>query len=132
MSISGNTQKSLIGATSAFLFLLLTSVSTIAQVPASGGPIDLSNSDDNRGEIDELHKIVVARSNSLGPRTNIISLGTKPELQWPLRLRPHSKAFSGHWIGYYVDHDGTTKLKDWACSARTYDGHAGTDLQLGP
>jgi hypothetical protein len=60
------------------------------------------------------------------------------ELNWPLRSnRPG--AFGYHGISNYVDHDPAfpSRLRDYACGARTYDNaggynHAGTDYFLWP
>ncbi len=58
--------------------------------------------------------------------------GRAPTLQFPLRLRATSKAFSGHTNTNYVDLDATTKIKDFACGNRSYNGHRGIDIAVKP
>lgn len=115
----------------AIALLLLATPATAQLSGVGGGPIELGPLDDNHAAIDALHRESVARARGLGPVAAAAPART-PNLQFPVRLRAQSKAFSGHHIANYVDLDGTGKLKDFTCSSRTYDGHNGTDFVLSP
>lgn len=112
------------------LFLLATPAA--AQLSGvGGGPVGLGQLDDNHAAMDALHRESVARARAFGP-VAVAAPTRTPNLQFPVRLRPQSKGFSGHHIANYVDLDGTAKLKDFTCSSRTYNGHNGTDFVLSP
>ncbi len=49
-----------------------------------------------------------------------------PRLSPPLRCEPETGCF----IQSYVDHDPGPGSSDFACGARTYDGHNGTDFRI--
>jgi hypothetical protein len=114
----------------AVALLLLVSPAAAQTSGVGGGPITLGHLDDNHAAIDALHRESVARARALGPVAAAPSRTLN--LQFPLHLRAQSKALSGHHIANYVDLDGTSKLKDFTCSSRTYDGHSGTDFVLSP
>ena len=52
--------------------------------------------------------------------------------QYPLQFAPSAVGFGGEGISNHVDLDATPGLRDFACGARTYDGHGGTDIFLWP
>jgi murein DD-endopeptidase MepM/ murein hydrolase activator NlpD len=116
----------------AAIALVLLATPAAAQLSKTGGgPVDLGPLDDNHTAIDALHRASVSSATALGP-VPLAAAGRAPNLQFPVRLRAASKAFSGHHIANYVDLDKTAKFKDFTCSNRTYDGHNGTDFVLSP
>jgi hypothetical protein len=56
----------------------------------------------------------------------------QPILGYPLRLRPNAKAQGGDAISNFVDLDATSKIKEFTCGSRSYDGHRGIDYFLWP
>jgi murein DD-endopeptidase MepM/ murein hydrolase activator NlpD len=107
-----------------------------AQAPKSGGGVVRGPTDHNT-EIDRLHRRAVARARALGLETGaapeaIAPAAARPNLEFPLRLRPAAKAFRGNGITNFVDLNTSSGVLDYACNARTYDGHNGTDFALFP
>jgi murein DD-endopeptidase MepM/ murein hydrolase activator NlpD len=117
--------------------LILIMLGTLAITPGlaqsstlQGGPIAIDVMDDNHAEIDAAHRESVARAKALGLPSAFLpqaKAGTG-NLQFPLRLRPFSKAFRGNGISNFVDLNPTSALKDYVCGTRTYNGHRGIDF----
>lgn len=64
---------------------------------------------------------------SLAMLTSTLAFGAEPlRLALPVACTPGSDCF----VQNYVDHDPSTGYRDYACGARTYDGHDGTDFRL--
>jgi hypothetical protein len=51
---------------------------------------------------------------------------TPPRLALPVDCQPGSTCF----VQNYVDHDPSSTWRDYACGARSYDGHDGTDFRV--
>lgn len=47
-------------------------------------------------------------------------------LALPIRCEPGATCF----VQNYVDHDGSEKVRDFACGHRSYNGHDGTDIRI--
>lgn len=122
------------------LFIFLAAYKTIAQerLPDGGGGLDLVQtepclSDRQRAE-------VISMLN-----TNLKSLSGSPffdssrtrdariiAFDWPLRASEKSKYKSYYAINNFVDRDPGPGLLDYYCTARTYNGHKGTDIDTWP
>ena len=104
----------------------------MAQSPLQGGPIEFGPMDHNHAEIDAAHRASVSRARSLGLETGVTpsAAAGKPDLEFPLRLRPQAKSFLPNGISNFVDLDNSGGLKTFACTTRTYDGHQGIDFAL--
>lgn len=95
-----------------------------------GGPVAFGAMDNNEAQIDIVHRESMARARALGLHAALspeAGIGTG-NLDFPLRLRPVSKAFRGNGISNFVDLNPSGALKDFACGTRTYDGHRGVDF----
>ena len=51
---------------------------------------------------------------------------TPPRLALPIDCQPGNTCF----VQNYVDHDPSSTWRDYACGARSYDGHDGTDFRV--
>jgi murein DD-endopeptidase MepM/ murein hydrolase activator NlpD len=115
-----------------FVLALLATATAHAQSSGlQGGFIAARPMDHNTEEIDAVHREAVRRARALGlpdvtPRVRL------PTLDFPLRLRPHAKAFHGNAVSQFVDLDASAGIRDFACNSRTYDGHNGIDFMLAP
>ena len=100
---------------------------------AAGGAYAIDSHDDAR-EIEALHPAMVERARRLGVP---VKHATEAEataglFQYPLRMSTRTAAFNGEMIANHVDHDPGAGLEDFACGARTYNGHNGVDIVLFP
>jgi murein DD-endopeptidase MepM/ murein hydrolase activator NlpD len=109
-------------------FLALVGIATAAAQDSGGGPVP-GPVDDNR-EIGVAHQRAVANAQALGLAA--VSRSSFQRVDFPLRLMPVSPSARPNAIGNFVDLDPTTNILDFSCGNRTYDGHRGTDLSLGP
>ncbi|MDB5969634.1 MAG: hypothetical protein JWQ90_2084 [Hydrocarboniphaga sp.] len=57
---------------------------------------------------------------------------SQPKLGWPLLASPQLSDPGYHGVSNFVDHDAATSVIDYSCAARSYDGHAGTDIFTWP
>lgn len=55
-----------------------------------------------------------------------------PLFRWPLEVTTEFRGFEPYYITNYVDQDATAGIQDWNCGTRTYDGHNGIDIAIGP
>lgn len=84
-------------------------------------------------QIAAIHAATVRRARELGvPATSVAPSRAVLRYQHPLQMRPSARGFADMAISNYVDRDPSSGLLDFACGARTYDGHAGTDMFLWP
>jgi len=121
---------------SARTWMAMALLSIVAAGPApaqsgelQGGPISLGRLDNNTAAVEASHRRSVSRARALGRVSETSrAAASVPNLEFPLRMRPHAKAFKGTGIYNYVDLDATAKIKDFSCRQRTYDGHNGIDL----
>ena len=98
-----------------------------------GGPIERLPTDYDAAAIDQRFREAITRSRELGlDRPGAPEVSATGNLGFPLRLRPNSKAFRSVGISNFVDLDASTRLKDFSCRQRTYDGHRGIDLFTWP
>jgi len=76
-------------------------------------------------------------------RDNAISLGLEPlirpevlahdtVLHWPVRESILVQEKQIQYLSHHVDQDDSAGILDWNCGMRTYDGHNGTDIGIGP
>jgi murein DD-endopeptidase MepM/ murein hydrolase activator NlpD len=118
--------------------LALTATTAPTQVITAAGPIPVVAPEDRASEeIDRLHPLIVeraqpllkARASSLEAQTSRSALGN---YIFPLRMSATARGYSAWGISNFVDHDASSGLRDFSCSARTYDGHRGTDFFTWP
>lgn len=104
-----------------------------------GGPLPEPTDDASR-EIDTVvHPRSVANARALG-LGDVSARGVAADagavsfkkVGFPLRQRPNARGVSGNGISNFVDLDAAAGLRDFACGARTYNGHRGIDLSLAP
>lgn len=65
-------------------------------------------------------------------QSNAFAQQPHPLFRWPLQATPAFRGFDYYYITNYVDQDATAGIKDWNCGSRTYDGHQGIDIAIGP
>ncbi|HYE58482.1 MAG TPA: peptidoglycan DD-metalloendopeptidase family protein [Rhodothermales bacterium] len=114
--------------------LLLTAPPHAARGQDGGGPIPMPTdalSDEERAAIQaQLAGVVAAlglpaaQSGVLGPR--------QVSFRFPLEVDPAYSDFGFHFTSNFVDQQLGAGVQDYACGARTYDGHTGIDFTLFP
>jgi hypothetical protein len=109
----------------------------VAGVPAlaqseqpQSGATPLHRLDDNTAQVQALSREVLSRARAMGLRMRVAAPAATPlpDLEFPLRLRSHSKNIRGNGFGFFIDHDGSQGTKDYMCGQQTYNGHAGVDF----
>ncbi|HYE58314.1 MAG TPA: M23 family metallopeptidase, partial [Rhodothermales bacterium] len=116
------------------LVLLLAAIHPLARAQDGGGPIPMPTdalSDEERATIQaQLAGVVAAlglpaaQSAVLGPR--------QVSFRFPLEAAPGYDDFGFHVTSFFVDQWFGAGVRDYACGARTYDEHTGTDFSLFP
>jgi hypothetical protein len=92
-----------------------------------------------RDEMSELERVKIMDAleqsrQSLVAQGKLSSVPSKAitTFAWPLRLAGGRNDLDFHGISNFVDEDPAAQILDYQCTARSYDGHRGTDIYTWP